>query len=72
MDESGNASTMTPLKAIRAKCLECSAGSAKEVRVCPIPDCALYQYRFGHNPKRKGIGGKFNRESSKNGNNDDI
>ena len=48
---------MTPLKAIRKKCLECSAGSAQEVRVCPIKDCELYQYRFGHNPKRKGIGG---------------
>jgi len=49
---------MTPLKAIRAKCLECSAGSIKEVRLCPVHDCELYQYRMGHNPKRKGLGGK--------------
>ena len=45
---------MTPLKAIRAKCLDCSAGNAKEVRECPITDCDLYQYRFGKNPKLKG------------------
>jgi hypothetical protein len=48
---------MTPLKAIRAKCLDCSAGSQKDVRECPITDCVLYQYRMGKNPKRKGIGG---------------
>ena len=49
---------MTPLKAIRLKCLDCSAGSIKEVRLCPVHDCELYQYRMGHNPKRKGLGGK--------------
>lgn len=48
---------MTPLKAIRAKCLDCSCGSANEVRLCPIKDCALYEYRFGHNPSRKGVCG---------------
>lgn len=40
----------TPLKAIRFKCLECSAGSSGEVANCPIKDCALYEYRFGHIP----------------------
>ena len=49
---------MTPLKAIRLKCLEYSADSIKEVRLCPVHDCELYQYRMGHNPKRKGLGGK--------------
>ena len=49
---------MTLLKAIRLRCLECSAGSIKEVRLCPVHDCELYQYRMGHNPKRKGLGGK--------------
>lgn len=38
---------MTPLKAIRAKCLDCSGGSAKEVRECPAKDCPLYEYRSG-------------------------
>jgi hypothetical protein len=47
---------LTPLKAIREKCLECSAGSYKEVELCPIEDCALYMFRFGKNPNRKGKG----------------
>ena len=51
---------MTPLKAIRANCLDCSADSAKEVRLCPIKDCPLYVYRFGKNPKRKGMGNPDN------------
>ncbi len=48
----------TPLRAIRLKCLDCSAGSAQEVRECPMEWCPLYYYRSGHNPKRKGIGDK--------------
>ena len=48
----------TPLKAIRTYCLECSNGSPKEVKLCPITDCPLYLYRLGRNPSRKGIGGK--------------
>ena len=42
--------TMTPMKAIRAKCLDCSCGSATEVRLCPRTICGLYQYRFGKRP----------------------
>jgi len=44
-----------PVKAIRAKCLECSGGSATEVKECPIKGCALYEFRFGRNPYRKPI-----------------
>ena len=43
--------TLTPIKAIRAKCLECSGGQTKEVRECPILDCGLYPYRMGKRPK---------------------
>lgn len=46
---------LTPLRAIRAKCLSCSE-TAREVRECDIQDCSLYHYRLGKNPKRKGIG----------------
>ncbi len=46
---------MTPMKAIRAKCLDCCGGQAKEVRLCPCVDCALYPYRFGRNPNRVGL-----------------
>ena len=37
---------MTPLKAIRAKCLDCSE-SAKDVRECTHKDCELYPFRMG-------------------------
>ena len=47
---------LTPLKAIRAKCLDCSYNQPKEVKLCPIPDCPLFPYRYGHNPARKGHG----------------
>ena len=30
---------LTPLRAIRAKCVDCSAGSMKEVRECVMLDC---------------------------------
>lgn len=50
--------TLTPLKAIRAKCLECCCGSASEVKQCTVDHCPLYCYRDGHNPSRRGIGDK--------------
>lgn len=43
---------LTPIKAIRAKCLNCCCESIKEVRLCPITNCALYPYRLGHRPKK--------------------
>jgi hypothetical protein len=49
---------MTPMKAIRAKCLDCCCGQSNEVRLCPISDCSLWPYRDGHNPARKGLGNK--------------
>lgn len=44
---------MTPLKAIRAKCLDCCCGSFNEVKMCPCTDCSLYEFRFGKNPYLK-------------------
>ena len=44
---------MTPMKAIRAKCLDCCCGQYKEVELCPCSDCPLYPYRFGKNPNIK-------------------
>jgi len=43
---------LTPIKAIRAKCLDCMGGSSKEVRLCNIPECSLFPYRMGKNPAR--------------------
>jgi len=47
---------LTPLRAIRAKCFDCSGGQPSEIRSCPIMDCPLYPFRLGKNPfsKRKG------------------
>lgn len=41
---------LTPMRAIRQKCLECSNGQPKEVRLCPVKNCALHSYRMGHRP----------------------
>lgn len=44
---------LTPIKAIRQNCMDCSGGSVSEVRNCIITDCPLYSYRLGRNPNRK-------------------
>jgi len=44
---------ISPLKAIRLNCLECSGGSSAEVKLCVIPKCPLYPFRFGKNPYLK-------------------
>ena len=40
----------TPIQSIREKCLDCTAGSRKEIRLCTVVQCALYPYRFGKRP----------------------
>ena len=46
---------LTPIKAIRAKCLDCTCNQPSEVKLCPSVDCPLYEYRLGKNPaKRRG------------------
>ena len=44
-------SKLTPMKAIRQKCLDCTCQSFIEVRNCTVRECPLYGYRFGHRPK---------------------
>lgn len=41
-----------PVKAIRAKCLDCCCGSSNEVELCTCTGCALYPFRRGKNPYR--------------------
>ena len=41
---------VTPIKAIRLKCLDCVCGSPQEVELCPCEDCPLWAFRFGKNP----------------------
>jgi len=39
----------SPIKAIRQKCIDCSGGSATEVKKCTVTGCALYPFRMGKN-----------------------
>lgn len=49
---------ITPMKAIRAKCIDCSCGEKKEVRLCPIEWCPLWPYRMGKRPTKDVNGDK--------------
>lgn len=61
----------SPIKAIRLKCLDCSALQESEVKLCPVTDCPLYEFRMGKNPyvkrrelteeQRKEIGERLNK-----------
>ena len=57
---------ITPMKAIRAKCLECSNDSWLEVKECPVTECPLWEFRFGKNPKRKKISNSKQTRSEEN------
>ena len=48
MDEITN-----PIKAIRAKCIDCCCGSTAEVKECQATKCPLYPFRLGKNPYRQ-------------------
>jgi hypothetical protein len=41
---------MSPLRALRLKCLDCCNGSAQEVRLCTALDCTSWPFRMGKNP----------------------
>lgn len=43
---------LTPLKAVRTYCVECSGDSPREVRLCPAERCALHPIRSGNNVGR--------------------
>lgn len=43
---------VSPIKAIRLKCLDCSCGSSNEVKQCPVVKCPLYPFREGRDPFR--------------------
>ena len=44
---------MTPIQAIRAKCLDCCCGQVNEVKLCTAERCPLYPFRMGKNPNIK-------------------
>lgn len=39
----------SPIKSIRAKCIDCSGGNAAEARKCTAVNCALWPMRMGTN-----------------------
>ena len=41
---------VSPLRALRLKCLDCCNGSAQEVRLCAAVDCPNWPFRMGKNP----------------------
>ena len=48
----------SPAKAIREFCIECMGGREndgylKHIKNCGSVDCALFDFRFGHNPHHK-------------------
>ena len=55
---------LTPLKAIRAKCMDCTAGQFIEIRLCTCTECPLYEYRMGKRPKDESITEEVETENS--------
>jgi len=49
---------LTPIRAIRAKCLDCACGQYSEVRECIINDCPLWEYRLGKRPAKSNSAAK--------------
>lgn len=43
----------SPIRAIRAYCLNCVCGNSAEVRSCELTKCPLHPFRFGKNPFTK-------------------
>ena len=44
---------MSPLQALRARCLDCCNYQEKEVALCPAVDCPSWPFRMGTDPWRK-------------------
>lgn len=44
---------MTPIKAIREKCLDCCCDQVNEVKLCTAERCPLHPFRLGKNPNIK-------------------
>jgi hypothetical protein len=42
----------SPLRAIRANCIDCMGGQRSLVRDCGLRGCPLWPYRMGKNPFR--------------------
>jgi len=51
---------LTPLRALRNRCLDCCNWSVEEVKGCLAKDCAAWVFRSGRDPSRKGVGDAAN------------
>lgn len=51
---SSDSKILTPIKAIRAKCMDCCCYQRNEVAACPCTNCPLWPYRFGKRPVIEG------------------
>lgn len=56
----------SPLKAIRAKCIDCSGGNKAEVRLCPSKTCPLWPFRSGHRLPKEIVDGDGGGEKTLN------
>ncbi len=54
---------LTPIKAIRAKCMDCTCNQPKEIRECRITECPLWPYRMGKRPKKQAVGEEGTQEA---------
>jgi hypothetical protein len=52
--DSATAVRRTPLKSIRERCLDCTAGEMAAVRTCDLHDCPLHPFRMGRGVRGKG------------------
>ena len=43
---------MSPLRALRLRCIDCCVGSPSEVRACVALTCPAWPFRMGKNPWR--------------------
>lgn len=50
--EAAGHARMSPLRALRLRCLDCCAGSPDEVRLCTAVTCPSWPFRAGSNPWR--------------------
>jgi hypothetical protein len=44
---------LTPVKAIRWRCLDCMCGNKAEVIRCDDTECSLWEYRLGKTPTKE-------------------
>lgn len=51
-DENGKG--ISPLRTIRKHCLDCCCNGSEEVANCLDPECELYRFRFGKDPRFTG------------------